>query len=86
MTWTSEMSGTASSGVCSIAQAPHSASAMPPMNTSTRLCVHQRIRRSIMRAHRTMSVSCFDARRAPFRVTVTVASHRPFIITSIVPR
>src|SRR3990172_9299905 len=49
MTCTSEMSGTASSGVLSIAHPPHAASARAVVNTRNRLCAHHEMMDSIMR-------------------------------------
>src|SRR5437588_8255597 len=48
ITWTSEMSGTASSGVAVIAQMPHRVSTTVPVKTRKRLPVHQSIVRAIM--------------------------------------
>src|SRR5258705_13605227 len=47
MTCTSEMSGTASSGVAVIAQMPHSVSTTVPVNTRKRLPAHQSMIRAI---------------------------------------
>src|SRR5258705_12398644 len=47
MTCTSEMSGTASSGVAVIAQMPHSVSTIVPVNTRKRLPAHQSMIRAI---------------------------------------
>src|ERR1700704_6286188 len=49
MTWTSEISGTASSGVFVIAQMPHTVTITVPVNTRNRLDAHQSMIRSIMR-------------------------------------
>src|SRR5207247_10716503 len=48
MTWTSEISGTASSGVCLIAQMPHNVRITVPVNTRNRFEAHQSMMRSIM--------------------------------------
>src|SRR5947199_10537929 len=48
ITCTSEMSGTASSGVLVIAHAPQSATTSVPVNTRKRLDAHQSMIRSIM--------------------------------------
>src|SRR5438552_13662995 len=48
ITCTSEISGTASSGVFVMAQMPHSVSTTMPVKTRNRLDVHQSIIRSIM--------------------------------------
>src|SRR3972149_1487075 len=84
ITWTSEMSGTASSGVRVIAQTPQSVSTIVPMETRKRLAAHQSMTFSIMvrfsrgRArHRATTASCLLPRRWPPRVTVTVVSPRP---------
>src|SRR5437870_11976677 len=49
ITCTSEMSGTASSGVRVIAQMPHTVRITVPVNTRNRLDAHQSIIRSIMK-------------------------------------
>src|ERR671935_775477 len=48
ITWTSEMSGTASSGVFVIAQMPHTVRITVQVNTTNRLDAHQSMIRSIM--------------------------------------
>src|ERR1700719_1317434 len=48
ITWTSEISGTASSGVRVIAQMPHTVRMTVPVNTRNRLPAHQSMIRSIM--------------------------------------
>src|SRR5437764_6093987 len=48
ITCTSEMSGTASSGVRVIAQMPHTVRMTVPVNTRNRLAAHQSMIRSIM--------------------------------------
>src|SRR5262249_30393561 len=48
MTWTSEISGTASSGVTVIAQMPHTVNAAVAVNTRKRLPAHQSMIRPIM--------------------------------------
>src|SRR2546425_9171008 len=48
MTWTSEISGTASSGVCLIAQMPQTVRITVPVNTRNRFDAHQSMMRSIM--------------------------------------
>src|SRR5713101_7539103 len=48
ITWTSEISGTASSGVRVIAQMPHTVRTTVPVNTRNRLAAHQSMIRSIM--------------------------------------
>src|SRR5437879_460487 len=48
MTWTSEISGTASSGVCLIAQMPQTMRITVPVNTKNRFDAHQSMMRSIM--------------------------------------
>src|SRR5207249_1633538 len=48
ITCTSEMSGTASSGVRVIAQTPHTVTITVPVNTRNRLDAHQSMIRSIM--------------------------------------
>src|SRR4029077_15511567 len=50
ITWTSEISGTASSGVRVIAQMPHTVRITVPVNTRNRLAAHQSMIRSIMRS------------------------------------
>src|SRR5216684_1737717 len=47
MTWTSEMSGKASSGIRRKDQIPESTSSSVPVNTRKRLCAHQSIQREI---------------------------------------
>src|SRR5580704_17012773 len=48
ITWTSEISGTASSGVHVIARMPHTVRMTVPVNTRNRLAAHQSMIRSIM--------------------------------------
>src|SRR5436190_6234183 len=48
ITWTSEISGTASSGVRVMAQMPHTVRITVPVNTRNRLAAHQSMIRSIM--------------------------------------
>src|SRR5712692_7809375 len=48
ITWTSEISGTASSGVRVIAQMPHTVTMTVPVNTRNRLAAHQSMIRSII--------------------------------------
>src|ERR1700680_4891088 len=48
ITWTSEISGTASSGVRVIAQVPHTVRMTVPVNTRYRLAAHPSMMRSIM--------------------------------------
>src|SRR5580704_8917079 len=62
ITWTSEISGTASSGVRVIAQMPHAVRMTVPVNTRNRLPAHQSMIRSIM----TLAPS-FDACRGLLR-------------------
>src|SRR5688572_16217507 len=52
ITWTSEMSGTASSGVAVMAHAPHSVKTIVPVNTRTRFPVHQSMIFGITRSPR----------------------------------
>src|SRR6266581_7047386 len=47
MTWTSEMSGNASSGIRRSDQIPASTSSSVPVNTRKRFCAHQSIQREI---------------------------------------
>src|SRR2546425_2186877 len=47
MTWTSEMSGNASSGIRRKDQIPASTSSSVPVNTRKRFCAHQSIQREI---------------------------------------
>src|SRR5207244_1368752 len=48
ITWTSEISGTASSGVFVIAQMPHTVTMTVPLKTRKRFDAHQSITRSII--------------------------------------
>src|SRR5437016_11268531 len=48
MTWTSEMSGTASSGVFVMAQMPHAVNTTVPVNTTKRFDAHQSMVRLII--------------------------------------
>src|SRR5919201_6363093 len=65
ITWTSEMSGTASSGVLVIAQMPQTDRTTVPVNTRNRLAAHQSMIRSIM------TFAPLDAHHTHFAVTVT---------------
>src|SRR5260370_41545774 len=47
MTWTSEMSGSASKGILRNDQIPASTSSSVPVNTRKRFCAHQSIQREI---------------------------------------
>src|SRR5712672_645646 len=58
MTWTSEMSGTASSGVFVIAQMPHRVTMTVPVNTRNRFDAHQSMIRSIMTKALRSTPSC----------------------------
>ena len=103
ITCTSEMSGTASSGVRCMAHAPHTARASAPHRTTTRLAAHHAIQRSIIgnplrlpagRAcpaptrsrYRAVMPRRFAPSRCPPRVTVTVTSQRPAMLTFACPR
>ena len=94
MTWTSEISGTASSGVCLIAQMPQTVRITVPVNTRNRFNAHQSMMRSIMmRApsldavgrHFAVSVNFFWPISFPPCLTLTVTVHVPAIVTGPVP-
>ncbi len=85
MTCTSEMSGTASSGVRTIAQAPQKPVAAAATSTRKRLRVHQSMMRSTM-TYLTTRANCRLPSRCPPRETTTVASQRPAIEIRPCPR
>src|SRR6266436_4777326 len=78
ITCTSEISGTASSGVRVIAQMPHTVRITVPVNTRNRLVAHQSMIRSIM----TIAPSP-DA--GPGYFAVTHVSHLLFVAFSVQP-
>src|SRR5215470_7291400 len=74
ITCTSEMSGTASSGVLFIAQMPQTVRTTVPVNTRNRLDAHQSMIRSIMRDSARPAMTRLLRRQRDFLLTELLAA------------